>query len=97
MFKQGSLNVQLWDHYFFLYINDLSDNLTSNPQLFANYTSLSPLINDRRSSANKLNQNLNRINNWAFQKKMSFNPDPSKQAHELLCFLANFKNQLIPH
>ena len=35
-------------------------------------------------SANKLNQDLNRINNWAFQWKMSFNPDPSKQAQEVI-------------
>ena len=35
-------------------------------------------------SANNLNDDLNRINNWAFQWKMSFNPDPSKQAQEVL-------------
>ena len=27
---------------------------------------------------------MNRINNWAFQWKMSFNPDPSKQAQEVI-------------
>ena len=26
-----------------------------------------------------LNEDLNKINHWAFQWKMSFNPDPSKQ------------------
>ena len=35
-------------------------------------------------SANKLNQDLNRINNWAFQWKMSLNPDSSKQAQEVI-------------
>ena len=34
-------------------------------------------------SANKLNQDLSRINNWAFQWKISFNPDPRKQAQEV--------------
>ena len=34
-------------------------------------------------STNKLSQDLNRINNWGFQWKMSFNPDPSKQAQEV--------------
>ena len=42
------------------------------------------VINDKHLSANKLNQDLNRINNWAFQWKMSFNPDPSKQAQEVI-------------
>ena len=36
------------------------------------------------SSANKLNQDLNRINNWTFQWKMSFNPDPNKQAQKVI-------------
>ena len=34
--------------------------------------------------ANKLNQDLNRKNNWAFQWKMSLNPDSSKQAQEVI-------------
>ena len=35
-------------------------------------------------SAKNLNDDLNRINNCAFQGKMSFNPDPNKQAQEVL-------------
>ena len=35
-------------------------------------------------SAKNLNDDLNRINNWAFKWKMSFNPDPNKQAQEVL-------------
>ena len=35
-------------------------------------------------SANKSNRDLNRINNWAFQWKMSFNSDPSKQSQEVI-------------
>ena len=42
------------------------------------------VINDKHSSANKLNQNLNKINNWAFKWKMSLYPDPSKQAQEVI-------------
>ena len=42
------------------------------------------VINDKHLLANKLNQDLNRINNWAFQWKMSFNADPSKQAQEVI-------------
>ena len=35
-------------------------------------------------SANELNNDLKRVSNWAFQWKMSFNPDPSKQAQEVI-------------
>ena len=49
---------------FLIYINDLSDNLISNPKLFAHATSPFLIINDKHSSANKLNQDLNKIDNW---------------------------------
>ena len=42
------------------------------------------VTNDKHLSANKLNQDLNRIDNWAFQWKMNFNPDPSKQTQEVI-------------
>ena len=32
----------------------------------------------------KKNNDLKEINNWVFQKKLSFNPDPSKQAQEII-------------
>ena len=31
-----------------------------------------------------LNEDLNVISNWAFMWKISFNPDPSKQAKEII-------------
>ena len=67
---------------FLIYIKDLSENLVSNPKLFADYTSLFSVIFDL--SAKNLNNDLNRINNWALQWKMSFNPDPNKQAQQVL-------------
>ena len=79
--SQGSI---LGPLLFLIYINDLPDNLISNSKLFADDASLFSVINDKHLSANKLNQDLNRINNWAFQWKMSFNPDPSKQAQEVI-------------
>ena len=69
---------------FLIYMNDLSDNLDLNPKLFADDTSPFSVIEDKHSSANKLNQDLSRINNWAFQWKISFNPDPIKQAQEVI-------------
>ena len=38
------------------------------------------ILNDTVISANELNQDLKVINQWAYQWKMEFNPDPNKQA-----------------
>ena len=78
---QGSI---LGPLIFLIYINDLSENLVSNPKLFADDTSLFSVIFDKDLSAKNLNDDLNRINNWTFQWKMSFNPDSNKQAQEVL-------------
>ena len=50
-----------------IYVNDLSENLVSNPKLSADDTSLFSVIFDMDLSAKNLNDVLNRINNWAFQ------------------------------
>ena len=42
------------------------------------------IVNDPILSASELNHDLNGINQWAYQWKMEFNPDPNKQATELL-------------
>ena len=65
---------------FLIYINDLLTGLSSNSRLFADDTYLFSVVRDITSSANILNNNLLKINNWAYQWKISFNPDPSKQA-----------------
>ena len=69
---------------FLIYINDLSDNLTSNAKLFADDTSLFLAVHDVSASAKELNDDLKKVNDWPFQWKMSFNPDPSKQAQEVI-------------
>ena len=56
----------------------------SNPNLFADDTSHFSVIRNKQLSAQNLNQDLNKINHWAFPWKMSFNPDPSKQAQEVI-------------
>ena len=71
---------------FLIYINDLSENLILNPILFADDTSLFSETFQKDLPAKNLNDYLNRINNWAFQWKMSFNPDPNKQTQEVLFF-----------
>ena len=79
--SQGSI---LGSLLFLIYINDLSENPVLNPKLFADDTSLFSLILDKDLPAKHLNDDLNRMDNLAFQWKMSFNPDPNKQAQEVL-------------
>ena len=67
---QGSI---LGPLLFLIYINDLADGLSS--KLLADDTSLFSVIHDVDTSANELNNDLYQINKWAFQWKMSFNPD----------------------
>ena len=52
---------------FLMYINDLSENLVSNLKLFADDTSLFSVIFYKNLSTKNLNDDLNRINNRAFQ------------------------------
>ena len=79
--KQGSI---LGPLLFFIYINDLSDDLSTTAKLFADDTSIFSILQNVNTSASHLNSDLSKISNWAFQWKMSFNPDPSKQAQEVI-------------
>ena len=78
---QGSI---LGPLLFLIYINDLFDNLSSNVKVFTDDTYLFSVIRDINVSARKLNENLKNISEWAFQWKMIFNPDPNKQAQEVI-------------
>ena len=69
---------------FLIYINDLPENLTSSTKLFADDTSILSTVFDVNRSSEALNQDLYSVKNWATQWKMSFNPDPNKQATEVL-------------
>ena len=42
------------------------------------------MTHDITTSANELNNDLKKISDWAFQLEMSFKPDPSKQAQEVI-------------
>ena len=63
---------------FLIYINDLSDGLSCNPKLFADDTSLFSTVYNINEATNTLNNDLNKITEWAHQWKMSFNLDISK-------------------
>ena len=68
---------------FLIYINDLPDNLSTNLKLFADDTSQFSVIHIITTFPCDLNDDFNRVREWAFQWKMSFNPEPSKQAQEV--------------
>ena len=42
------------------------------------------VINDPNAGAKQLCEDLGNIEEWPFQWKMGFNPDPSKQAQEVV-------------
>ena len=48
------------------YLNDLTEDLTSNVKLFADDTSLFSAVHDAQTSTNNLNKDLEIINNWDF-------------------------------
>ena len=70
---------------FLVYINDLEKGIKSNVKFFADDTSLFSIVHNPVFSAEDLQHDLNLISNWAHQWKMSFNPDPNKQAEEQKC------------
>ena len=69
---------------FLIYVNYLSGDLSSEVKLLADDTSLFSMTYNIITSANELNNDLKKISDWAFQWKMSFNHDPSKQAQEVV-------------
>ena len=87
---QGSV---LGSGLFLIYINDLPDGLPSIVNLFADDASF-PVVHDVSASAKELNKDLNKTNSWAFQWKINFNLDLSKQSQELLL---SRKLQKVPH
>ena len=71
---------------FLIFINDLTDNIESNMRLFADDSSLFLRVNRNNiiSSHDQLIRDLDTIKKWADLWKMSFNPDITKQAIEVI-------------
>ena len=78
---QGSI---LGPLLFLVYINDVPTNLESLAKLFADDTLLFSTIYNPFLSAEIMNKDLIKISKWAYQRKMSFNPDITKQAQEVI-------------
>ena len=55
-----------------------------NVKLFADDTSLFTVVQKPNTAANDMNHDLELIKQWAHQWRMSFNPDPQKQAVEII-------------
>ena len=52
--------------------------------MFADDTSVFSVVHNIDTSANDLNHDIDKISEWDFQWKMKFNPDPTKQAQEII-------------
>ena len=71
--------------FFLIYINYLSDGILSLVKLFADDTSLFSVVQNKNDLASsQFNNDLSKVSDWANTWKMSFNPDPSKQAQEVI-------------
>ena len=92
---------------FLVYINDLTDNISSTMKLFVDDASLFLRVRDVHMFPQTIRSDLGKITDWAHQWKMRFNPDVSKQAVEsfsrrsgadlniLLCHLIMFLSSVI--
>ena len=69
---------------FLIYINDLPVGLPTNVKLFVDDTSPFSFVNNASVSASRLNSDLVKTGNWDFNWEMSFNPDHTKQAKEVI-------------
>ena len=78
---QGSILRQL---FFLIYINDLSDGTSSLVNQFADDTSLFSVVQNKNHSASQLCSNLDKVINWAYTWKKSFNLDRSKPAQDVI-------------
>ena len=54
------------------------------------------IVHDPNISASELNHDLQLISSRAYQWEMAFNPDPNKQAVEVICSTKNMKPLHIP-
>ena len=78
---QGSILEPL---FFLVYINDLTLVLKCNVKLLADDISLFTDVEEPNTATDDINHDQELISRWTHQWRMLFNPDPQKQAIELL-------------
>ena len=71
--QQRSILRQL---FFMIYINDLTYGILFIMKLFVDDTSLFSVVQNKNKSVSQLNNDLNKVSDWAYKWKMSFNPNP---------------------
>ena len=69
---------------FLIYINDLPESLITNAKLCGDDMSLFSVVGDITASTKELNNDMRNVSKWAYQWKMIFNPDLTKQAQEVI-------------
>ena len=69
---------------FLIFINDLPDAIISVCKIFADDTTLFSKVLEINKSVTELNTDLGKVSQRAYQWKMQFNPDPNKQANEII-------------
>ena len=66
-------------------MNDLTDRTSSIVKLFADDTSLFSVVQNNNNSASQLNNGLDKVSDWAYIWRMSFNQNNlSKQARAVI-------------
>ena len=73
---QGSVLCPL---FFFIHINDLTENVACGVKLFADDTSLFSVVRNENETALALNSDLEKLRIWAWQWKMKFNADKTEE------------------
>ena len=64
-------------------INDLTDNISSEMRLFAEDSSLFTCVKGVDQTHDKSVKDLQTVSKWAYQWKMVFNPDITKETIEI--------------
>ena len=62
-------------------------------KLFADDTLLFSVVQNKNNSASQLNNDLDKVSDWEYTWKTSFNPDPSKQVQEVI-FQGNVQKRI---
>ena len=74
----------------------MPDNIQSTCKIFADDTSLFSHVFNKNTSQDELNNDLQKVSDWVFYWKMQLNPDPNKQAKEVIFSKKAENNNSLP-